>query len=273
MTVAIAEQASLFSLLDEQEQRALSEHLRPCRLSDGEYVFHAGGAAAALYQVRSGKVQVELDTYEGERLVVDELQPGEVFGEISFFDGGPRTASAVAVGDTELLQCTREALLEFLTTHPHAALDLLGVMGTRLRRTDDLLRLRATRNVNQEDADQLTLGDRVADKVASFGGSWTFIGTFAGVLLAWVTVNSLLLAKHAFDAYPYILLNLFLSMLAALQAPVIMMSQNRLAAKDRLKADLDYKTNLKAELEIAELHKRLDAVYELLNSRERPRSP
>ena len=248
-------ESSLFALLDPNEQDALNQHLRLQRYQDGHIVFRAGDASTGMYVVRSGKVQVFVDTYEGEQVILDELESGEVFGELSFFDGGARTASARTHGDTELLECTQDALLDFLTKHPHAALDLLSVMGKRLRKTDNLLRMRATRNANVEDDDQLTFGERVADRVASFGGSWT---------------NSLILQRRAFDSYPYILLNLFLSMLAALQAPVIMMSQNRQSAKDRIKADLDYKIDLKAELEIAELHKRVDAIYELLNSRQAP---
>jgi uncharacterized membrane protein len=269
---SIAE-SSLFALLDQVERAALAEHLKPHKFAAGEFVFRTGDEALCLYLVRSGKVRVLLDTYEGECVPVAELCAGEVFGEVSFFDGGPRSASAQASEETELLECTHETLLQFLAGHPHAALDLLAVMGKRLRTTDDLLRRRATRNANIEDADHLTYGERVADKVASFGGSWRFIFTFGAILVVWVLINTALLLAHPFDPYPYILLNLFLSMLAALQAPVIMMSQNRQAAKDRIKADLDYAIDLKAELEIAELHKRVDAIFELLNSREARRSP
>lgn len=260
--------SSLFSQLDETELDTLNRTLTPRHYADASLVFQAGDPSGSMYWVHSGKVQVIIETYEGEQVVVEELAPGEVFGELSFFDGGPRTATARTCGDTELLECTQEALLTFLRQHPHAALDLLSVMGTRLRKTDNLLRLRATRNANVEEEDQLTFGERVADKVAAFGGSWTFIVTFLCVLLAWVALNSFVLQKRAFDAYPYILLNLILSMIAALQAPVIMMSQNRQATKDRIKADLDYQIDLKAELEIAELHKRVDAIYALLNSRQ-----
>ena len=272
MDTSVNTGASLFSLLDQAEREALSEHLRPCRFAAGQFVFRTGDEATRMYLVRSGNIQVILETYEGERVVVADLTPGEVFGEISFFDGGPRTASAQASEESELLECTHEALVDFLSTHPHAALDLLSVMGKRLRKTDDLLRLRATRNANVEAADTLTMGERVADKVASFGGSWRFIFTFGGILVIWVMVNTALFLAHPFDPYPFILLNLFLLMLAALQAPVIMMSQNRQATKDRIKADLDYEIDLKAELEIAELHKRVDAIYHLLNSREPRRS-
>lgn len=127
-----------------------------------------------------------------------------------------------------------------------------------------LERRHITRDINKEFDDQLTFGQRVADKVAAFGGSWTFIIIFASILTTWVILNSIILTKFnaTFDPFPYILLNLFLSMLAAIQAPVIMMSQNRLSAKDRLDAAQDYEVNLKAELEIANLHEKLDGLRE-----------
>ena len=145
-------------------------------------------------------------------------------------------------------------------------------MGRRLRLTDELLRTHVTRNLNVEEEERLTLGEHIADRVAAFGGSWTFIIVFGVVLAVWMGVNFLLVLrgaghglspdKSAFDPYPFILLNLVLSTLAALQAPVIMMSQNRQAAKDRLKADLEYQVNLKAELEVAQLHCKVDRIYE-----------
>jgi len=151
---------------------------------------------------------------------------------------------------------------------------LLTVMGRRLRSTDELLRMHVSRNLNLEEDERMSFGERIADRVASFGGSWTFI-IIAGIALStWIAVNSILLSK-AFDPYPYILLNLVLSMLAALQAPVIMMSQNRQSAKDRLRSDLDYEVNMKAELEVAELHRKLDRLverFEAYSAREGKRS-
>jgi uncharacterized membrane protein len=191
---------------------------------------------------------------------------GDIFGEISLLDGGARTATAIATEGTEVLVLDREDLYEMIKKHPHAAMDLLTVMGHRLRATDELLRTHVARNVNEEEEERMTFGERVADKVAAFGGSWTFIFIFGGILGAWVVINSVILVTKAFDPYPYILLNLFLSMLAAIQAPVIMMSQNRQASKDRLKADLDYEVNLKAELEVAQLHSKVDRVYEEMQS-------
>jgi len=212
-------------------------------------------------------VRMELTTNEGECLLLNEVGPGEVVGEISFLDAGPRTASAIAVEDSELLEFERGQLLTFVQHNPHAALDLLGVVANRIRSTDQLLRTRVSRNINEEEQDQLTFGERLADRVAAFGGSWTFIIAFGIVLVAWVLGNTAVLVKHPFDPYPFIFLNLILSMLAAIQAPVIMMSQNRQGAKDRLKADMDYRIDLKGEMEIAHLHTKVDQIYEILQER------
>jgi CRP/FNR family cyclic AMP-dependent transcriptional regulator len=266
-TQAILSEVQLFSLLDDQERATLAELFKPCQFAAGTRIFAAGDRADALYVIRSGRVRVELTTYEGECLVLTELETGDVLGEVSFLDGGSRTASAVAVEDTEMLAFDRGELLNFVTEHPHAALDLMGVMAHRLRVTDELLRMRVSRNPNVEEEEMITFGERIADKVAAFGGSWTFISIFGGVLVTWVIINTVLLMSHPFDPYPFILLNLFLSMLAAIQAPVIMMSQNRQSSKDRLKADLDYRVNMKAELEVAQLHRKVDQIYEILQER------
>ena len=255
----------MFSLLDADERSTLSELLDDVRFAKGDTVFNFGDSGDALYLVRTGRVQVYVENFQGDKIPLAENEPGDIFGEISLLDGGPRTATAVAMEDTECLSLDREKLLEFVTRHPHAAIDLLTVMGRRLRATDELLRTHVTRNLNEEEEERLTFGERIADRVASFGGSWTFIISFGFVLLAWMGVN-LYMATHAFDAYPFILLNLVLSALASVQAPVIMMSQNRQAAKDRLKADLDYEINLKAELEVAQLHNKVDRLYEAMQA-------
>ncbi|HXI03160.1 MAG TPA: DUF1003 domain-containing protein, partial [Candidatus Saccharimonadales bacterium] len=164
----------------------------------------------------------------------------------------------IAVEPTEVLTFDRDGLFHVVQKHPHIALDFLSVMGQRLRKTDGLLRTLVSRNLNVEEAELLTFGQRIADKVATFGGSWTFIITFGAVLAAWITLNSLILRTEPFDPYPYILLNLVLSMLAALQAPVIMMSQNRQAAKDRARSEHQYEINLKSEIEIGEISRRVE---------------
>jgi len=270
--IAMLSEVPIFALMDDNERTALAQLLDTRHFDKGDTIFSYGDTGDAIYMVRTGRVQVYVENTQGEKIILGENERGDVFGEISLLDGGPRTASAVAVEDTETLTLDREKLLEFVTQHPHAAMDLLTVMGRRLRTTDELLRTQVSRNVNVEEEEMLTFGQRVADRVATFGGSWTFIIIFGFILVVWMTVNSYALrallqwGKKPFDEYPFILLNLVLSTLAALQAPVIMMSQNRQASKDRLKADLDYEVNLKAELEVAQLHSKIDRVYEQMQA-------
>jgi uncharacterized membrane protein len=266
-TQAILAEVPLFSRLDDEERDALSTMLQPRTFLAGERIFSAGDRGDALYIIRKGKVRLELTTNEGECLLLDEIDAGEVVGEISFLDAGPRTASASAAEDSELLEFERGQLLTFVQHHPHAALDLLGVMANRMRATDQLLRTRVSRNINEEEEELLTFGERLADRVATFGGSWTFIISFGVVLALWVLGNTAILVRRPFDPYPFIFLNLILSMLAAIQAPVIMMSQNRQGAKDRMKTDMDYRIDLKGEMEIAHLHTKVDQIYEMLQSR------
>jgi CRP/FNR family cyclic AMP-dependent transcriptional regulator len=271
-TLAMLREVKLFELLDEQESQSLCALMETLHFDKGDTIFNAGDAGDSIYIVRSGRVEVFIENYEGHKIILRENEQGDVFGDISLLDGGPRTATAVAIEDTEVLSLDRDNLLELVTKHPHAGLDLLTVMGRRLRATNELLRTQVSRNANEEEQEMLTFGQRIADKVAAFGGSWTFILTFGAFLLVWMTINSMVFLQSLkpgakpFDEYPFILLNLILSTLAALQAPVIMMSQNRQASKDRLQADLDYQVNLKAELEVAQLHSKVDRIYETMQA-------
>jgi CRP/FNR family cyclic AMP-dependent transcriptional regulator len=260
--VALLQEAPLFALLDENERQTLADIIDVVTFPKGATIFSFGDVGDTLYIVGEGTVQVFVENYEGRKIILGENTRGDIFGEISLLDGGPRTATAVATEDAELFALERQDLLDLITKHPHAAMDLLTVVGRRLRATDELLRTHVAKNVNEEEEEQMTFGEHIADKVAAFGGSWTFIIFFGFVLLCWAALNTILLHDRGFDPYPYILLNLFLSMLASLQAPVIMMSQNRQSTKDRLKADLEYEINLKAELEVAQLHNKVDKIYE-----------
>jgi CRP/FNR family transcriptional regulator, cyclic AMP receptor protein len=260
--VTMIGEVPIFGLLDDEEREALAQMMNSRDFKQGETVFHYGDPGGEIFILRSGHVELFVENTDGEKIVLAENEQGDVIGELSFLDGGPRTATAVAREDTQMLCLDRVRLLDFIDQHPHAAMDVLTVIGRRLRATDELLRTQVSRNPNVEEAERLTFGQRIADKVATFGGSWTFIIIFGVILAIWVVFNSTaLLAKH-FDPYPYILLNLFLSMIASIQAPVIMMSQNRLSSKDRLKSDLDYEVNLKAEMEVAHLHRKVDHIYE-----------
>jgi len=260
-TVQMLAEISMFALMDEAERSSLAELLETRKFDKGDTIFNFGDAGDSVYIVRNGSVQVFIENIQGDKIILRENNVGDVFGDISMLDGGPRTATAVAVEETECLSLDRDGLLDLIKKHPHAGIDLLTVMGTRLRNTNELLRTQVSRNLNEEVEEMTTFGERIADKVASFGGSWTFIFTFGALMGAWMLIN-VVLGSKAWDVYPFILLNLMLSTLAALQAPVIMMSQNRQSSKDRLKADLDYEVNLKAELEVAQLHSKVDRIYE-----------
>jgi uncharacterized membrane protein len=273
-TIDMLAYVPLFALLDDEERAALADVLEVARFPKGQAIFRTGDVGGALYLVNAGLVRVSLENNEGAQVILGEYGRGQVFGEISLLDGGPRTSTAMALEDTEVLILNRSHLLEMITKHPHSAMDLLTVIGARLRATDQFLRTQVTRNVNIEAEERLTLGQRLADRVAAFGGSWPFILVFCGVMVLWIAVNSWMLADKGFDPYPYQVLNLVLSMLAAIQAPIIMMSQNRQATKDRLQADLDYRINLKAELEVAHLHKKIDRIWEELQAQlARPKQP
>ncbi len=252
--------ASAFQLLDDEGLSELAAHVDEASFATGETIFRDGDPGGVMHVVLSGRVEVSILDQDRRRVVLHALGPGEIFGELSLFDGEPRSASVLAVEPTRTFLIDREDLGRLFARRPHAALDVLAVLGRRLRATDRLLSQRVARNPNEVLDEKATFADRVADGVARFGGSWRFILSFAAILVIWVVVNTVLLLGRPgpFDPYPFILLNLFLSMLAAIQAPVIMMSQNRQDAKDRVRSELDYQVNLKAELEIMELHEKFD---------------
>jgi CRP/FNR family cyclic AMP-dependent transcriptional regulator len=262
----VLRERSVFKLLDDAELAELGAHVDEATFLPGQAVFAAGDEGDGMHVVLSGRVEVSITDGDGERVVLQEVGHGGIFGELSLFDGEPRSATVTAVEPTRTFRIDRADLERLFARHPRAAIDILAVMGSRLRQTDVLLARRASRNANEVLEEKETFGGRVADGVARFGGSWAFIFSFAVILLAWVSVNTFLLLgrKEPFDPYPFILLNLFLSMLAAIQAPVIMMSQNRQDAKDRVRSELDYQVNLKAELGVTQLHAKFDRLEERL---------
>jgi uncharacterized membrane protein len=267
----VLRQTTAFQLLDDDELAELTAHVDERTFPAGQVIFHAGEPGGAMHVVLAGKVEVFLVDEDRKRVVLNELGPGEIFGELSLFDGDPRSASVRALEPTRTFLIDRADLERLFAHRPHAALEVLTVMSRRLRRTDLLLSQRVARNPNEVLEEKETFGEHVADGVARFGGSWSFIFAFATILLTWVGANTVLLfgRKEPFDPYPFILLNLFLSMLAAIQAPVIMMSQNRQDTKDRVRSELDYQVNLKAELEIMELHEKFDRLEQRIEETQR----
>jgi uncharacterized membrane protein len=259
-----------FQTLDHEERSAVAALMKEARFAAGATIFHAKDPGGVLYVIRGGKVELSVVGEDGAKVVVDVLEPGEFFGELSLLDGEGRSTSAVAVEELEAYSLAREEFLSLLRRRADVALDVMSALARRMRKTDELLRRRVP-NPNEVADEQETFGERVADGVARFGGSWSFIFSFGAVLLSWVVINTILIrnaGKEPFDPYPFILLNLFLSMIAALQAPVIMMSQNRQDARDRIRSELDYQVNLKAEMEIMQLHDKFDRLREELLPRD-----
>jgi uncharacterized membrane protein len=251
----------VFQLLDEEEIRELLSATEERSYVAGQTIFRKGDAGGEMHVVLEGKVETFIVDEEGHRVVLAELERGEMFGELSLFDNEPRSAGAVALLATRTAIVDRDALLGLFAKKPPAALDILAMLSQRLRKTDVLLSQRVARNPNTVIEEEATFGQRIADGVARVGGSWTFINAFTVLLLTWMGLN-LWLLRPPFDPAPFIGLNLILSMLAALQAPVIMMSQNRQDSKDRVRADLDYQVNVKSEVEIMALHRKVDEMKE-----------
>ena len=250
----------LFHRLEPHELEHLAEDVEQVNYKAGEVIFHEYDTGDALYVVEEGAVRIWVTDEDVQEVTLAELKPGQLFGEMAVLDRGKRSSSATAMTDTHLHRLSSDNFEKFLVQHPDCAIDVICEIAARLRQTNLLVTQRASRNVNEVMEGQSTVGQRVADRVAAFGGSWTFIFLFGGILIGWMVVNTLVLARIGrgengaqWDPYPYILLNLMLSSLAALQAPVIMMSQNRAAEKDRLAAEQDFKVNLKSELMLEEL--------------------
>ncbi len=254
----------LFSLLDEDELAVLAQQVERREFAANQRIYKAGDPASNAFVVISGWVRVTLIDEDGQEVVFSEPHHGDFFGFASMLDNAPHATSAVAMEPVQCLVIDRNDLVQLITHKPMAGLDMLTVLAREIHSTQRIVRLRAARNPNEVYEETETLGERVADRVASFGGSWTFIGIFLLVECVYVMVN-LVLKHRAWDPYPFILLNLFLSMLAAIQAPVIMMSQNRQDAKDRVRSELDFQVNRRAEMEIQGLARKVHALGDKLD--------
>jgi uncharacterized membrane protein len=270
----VLQQVPLFSGLDNDEASVLAGQVEMKTFAARQRVYKMGSPSDRAYVLVSGGVRVTTVDEDGQEVVIDQPARGEFFGFASMLDQTPHQTEAVALEESVCIEVDRNDILVLLQQKPHAGMDMLAVLGRQFHNSQHLVRMRAGRNANDIIEEQETLGERVADTVASFGGSWTFILIFALFLAVYASIN-VYLKGRAWDPYPFILLNLFLSMLAAIQAPVIMMSQNRQDKKDRLRGELDYDVNRRAHTEIQGLaHKlnllgdRLGDVEELLRERQ-----
>jgi uncharacterized membrane protein len=253
----------LFALLDDDELAVLAAQVELKTFAPRERIYKPGDAGGRGYIVVSGAIRVTTVDEDQQEVVVDQPAVGEFFGFASMLDQTPHQTHAVADEASECIEVDRNDIMVLLERKPHAGMDMLTVLGKQYHGSQNLVRVRSARNPNELIEEQTTTGDFVADAVARFGGSWTFIISFGVVLVIYTAIN-VSLGQRAWDPYPFILLNLFLSMLAAIQAPVIMMSQNRQDAKDRLRGELDYAVNRRAEAEIQGLARKLNLLGEKL---------
>ncbi len=255
----LLKEVSLFQFLDDRERADLAAEMHLVRLKAGEVLFQIGEPGDALFVVRSGEAEVFFKNDTGERIVLELVTAGDFVGELSLLDRGSRSASVVATRDMEVLELDRAGLEKFLLLRPQAAMDLLAAMGRRLRVSAERLRHTASRNVNEEMADHRSVVQKSADWIAEFAGSIAFLMIHVGWFGSWLLVNSVKIPGiPQFDPFPFGFLTLTVSLEAIFLSVFVLLSQNRQAAKDHVRSDVEYDVNLKAEMEIAHLHEKMD---------------
>jgi uncharacterized membrane protein len=251
----------LFALLDPDETAVLASQVDVRTFAPRQRIYKMNDAGGRAYVLVSGRVRVSTVDQDNQEVIVDEPTEGEFFGFASMLEQTPHQTDATALDETVCLEVDREDIAVLLQRKPHSGMDMLTVLGRQFHSAQQLVRVRANRNPNEIIEEEYTWGEKIADSVAQFGGSWAFIITFGAVLVTYTAIN-IALGHKSWDPYPFILLNLFLSMLAAIQAPVIMMSQNRQDKKDRLRSELDYDVNRRAASDIQGLARKLNLLGE-----------
>jgi uncharacterized membrane protein len=254
----------LFALLDEEETAVLAGQVELKKFAPRQRIYKTGDTTGQAYVMVTGRVRVTTLDQDHQEVVVDEPSHGEFFGFASMLEQTPHQTTAIALEESQCIEVDRHDIAVLLQRKPMAGMDMLTVLGKQFHASQQLVRVRANRNPNEIIEKDMTFGERIADRVAGFGGSWTFIISFSVAILGYTLISALLRNK-SWDPYPFILLNLFLSMLAAIQAPVIMMSQNRQDTKDRLRSELDFDVNRRAESEIQGLARKLNLLGEQIN--------
>ncbi len=257
----------IFELLHEDDRLELANVVDAIKLNAGETLFQAGEPGESLFIVRSGSIELFIKDTAGQKIVLTIAETGNLFGELSLLDSGPRTATATALTDTELLVLDRDDLLLLFQKRPDAALHMLAAMSAMTRKADELLRTRVSRNVNEEMEEHTTPLQRVADWIAWFSGSMPFLMINAGWFIVWIIINTVATPIPQFDQYPFGLLTMIVSLEAIFLSCFVLVSQNRQAEKDRVRADIEYEVNIKAELEVMHLHEKTDRIYENMLAR------
>lgn len=260
-------QIEMFKLLDEDERGELARVVDELEVPEGQILFRAGEPGDTLFVVQSGRVELSIKDNAGQKIVLATPEAGDIFGELSMLDSGPRTATAEVLEDAQLLVLDRGDLILLFKKHPEAALDMLAAMSGMTRKADALLRTRVSRNVNEEIQVHSTALQRVADWIAWFSGSMPFLMINGSWFIIWIVINTLPVGVPAFDPYPFGLLTMIVSLEAIFLSCFVLISQNRQAEKDRVRSDIEYEVNIKAEMEISHLHEKTDQIYEAMLDR------
>ncbi len=252
----------MFEHLDEGDRLALAAVVDELTVPEGHTLFQAGDPGDSLFIVRSGEIELFIKDTAGQKIVLTTAKAGDMFGELAMLDSGPRTATALALSESEVLVLDRGDLVLVFQRQPEAALHMLAALSSLTRKADELLRTRVSRNVNEEIEVHSNVLQKIADWLAWFSGSMPFLISHTVWFATWISLNTLILGEAAFDPFPFGLLTMIVSLEAIFLACFVLISQNRQAQKDKVRSDIEYEVNIKAELEIAHLHEKTDRIYE-----------
>jgi len=258
---------TMFELLDDDDRLALANVIDEVNVPAGNTLFQAGDPGDSLFIVRLGQIELFIKDTAGQKIVLHTAESGDMFGELAMLDSGSRTATALALTDVELLVLDRDDLVLLFQRKPEAALHMLASLTSLTRKADELLRTRVSRNVNEEMEVHSTILQRIADWLAWFSGSMPFLISHTVWFIIWISLNTIILRDKAFDPFPFGLLTMIVSLEAIFLACFVLISQNRQAQKDKVRADIEYEVNIKAELEVAHLHEKTDRLYENMMAR------
>jgi CRP/FNR family cyclic AMP-dependent transcriptional regulator len=258
----VLSELKFFALLDDEDRQMLGAVIDSRLVPRERILFEKGDPGESLFIVRTGAIELFITSVTGEKIVLTVAEAGDLFGELSLSDQKARTATAVALEDTELIVMTRSNLLLFFKRKPDAALDLIAALGTIIRKADDLLRTHVSRTVNEEVEETLTPLIRMADWIAWFSGSMPFLALNILWFSSWIIINTFNVGLRQFDPYPFGLLTMIVSLEAIFLSIFVLISQNRQSEKDRVRSNIDYEVNVKAEMEIAHLHDKTDRLNE-----------
>lgn len=257
----------MFELLEDEDCLELAKVIDEAHVAAGEPLFQAGDPGDSLFIVQSGEIELFIKDTAGQKIVLATPSSGDMFGELAMLDYGPRTATAVALQDSDILVLDRDDLVLLFQKKPEAALHMLAALSSLTRKADELLRTRVSRNLNEEMILHSSILERISDWLAWFSGSMPFLISHSVWFIVWISLNTLILGDRAFDPFPFGLLTMIVSLEAIFLACFVLISQNRQAQKDKVRADIEYEVNIKAELEVAHLHEKTDRIYENMMAR------